>query len=391
MMKLLSVDLQARFLNPTKSLLTQALASFADVHFFGPGFVDDGTLRLGLRRFIDREGPFDALVTNGQYLSAISSRRDNPLTMEEFSSAYRTCFSESSLKFIPSISEEFSSLHDTRRILTLLDADLYNWTDDIIGSIHEFADYVIAPGMPFWKRTAQMPNVLEEKFGHLAKDNWVDYASDNAHRIAAMTHIVSGHRGPPKPLAHRRDDWTILGITYAARQQARASLVANGLKPRAEGRARRAIGLLRRLGLWNGHSDFSLDYLNWDFEYRLAQSRYSYTCGSGLEMPIRKFFEIPEAGAVLVCRPFAGFAEAGFVDGVNCLVREPDQVVDTHRWLVAHPDEAQRIASAGWSLVHRAHSVAARAKQLEQTLKAMLDGTFNGSAWDAGTYSVLTR
>ena len=59
-------------------------------------------------------------------------------------------------------------------------------------------------------------------------------------------------------------------------------------------------------------------------------------------MPIRKFFEIPAAGSVLVCQPFAGFNNAGFVDRENCVICEPAEIVEAHHWLTEDLDRARK-------------------------------------------------
>jgi len=103
-------------------------------------------------------------------------------------------------------------------------------------------------------------------------------------------------------------------------------------------------------------------------------------------MPIRKFFEIPSAGAVLVCRPFHGFAEAGFVDGVNCILAEPNELMDVHNSLIADPDRAQNIASAGQHLVMDLHSLSARADHLAAIIDAIAEQRFAGSQWVDGSH-----
>ena len=140
----------------------------------------------------------------------------------------------------------------------------------------------------------------------------------------------------------------------------------------------------RELGL-------ALEFLNRDFRQRLAGSRYSYTCGSGLDMPIRKFVEIPAGGAVLVCRPFTGFADAGFVDGVNAIVCEPQDIIDVHRMLAANPDQAQRIADAGRRLVAQCHSTSARSEQFRLLFQMIAAGRFVGARWSAGRFIVAER
>ena len=105
-------------------------------------------------------------------------------------------------------------------------------------------------------------------------------------------------------------------------------------------------------------------------------------------MPIRKFFEIPALGTLLVCRPFKGFAAAGFQDGVNCLVAEPDQILDVHRDLQADPERGEQIARAGQRFMVETHSLSARACDLAAIIEAVSEKRFAGSQWIEGRHAL---
>lgn len=106
-------------------------------------------------------------------------------------------------------------------------------------------------------------------------------------------------------------------------------------------------------------------------------------------MPIRKFFEIPAAGTVLVCRPFFGFSALGFEDGVNCVVCEPERIADAHQTLVYDLAAAQRIADAGRKLIFDRHSLSARSRDLADIFAAISEKRFFGSRWTGGQHRLL--
>jgi hypothetical protein len=91
---------------------------------------------------------------------------------------------------------------------------------------------------------------------------------------------------------------------------------------------------------------------------------------------------------VLVCRPFSGFRDAGYIDQENAIVCEPEDIMEVHKWLESDPDRAQHIAEAGRAMVLKNHSVAARAKQFKQVFKAVIDGTFAGGRWKQGALQI---
>lgn len=62
-MRLLFVDVNARYHNPTNSLIPALLKLCADTVCYGPGFVEENEINGGLARFVEKHGPFDFYVT----------------------------------------------------------------------------------------------------------------------------------------------------------------------------------------------------------------------------------------------------------------------------------------------------------------------------------------
>jgi hypothetical protein len=227
-----------------------------------------------------------------------------------------------------------------------------------------------------------------EGFAWRATDQWATWTRTHARRIASSLLFVGDAEFNWDRLVHRQYDWSVLGIGYHARGVAVKALKRGGHPPLLETKLRRGLGLMKRLGLLLKEKPTIQRMLNIDFQRRLEMSRYSYTCGSGYRFAIRKFLEIPAAGAVMVCQPFTGFEATGFRDGENAIACEPEAVMDAHRMLQADPDRAQAIADAGRELVFRKHSVAARAAQFREALSAMADQSFAGARWEGGEYVV---
>ncbi len=81
------------------------------------------------------------------------------------------------------------------------------------------------------------------------------------------------------------------------------------------------------------------------------------TCGTVAGEVVRKHFEIPGANACLVTERTAAVEAAGFTDMENCVFADHRNVVDRLDYLLAHPDEVQRIAAAGYNLIHSRHTL----------------------------------
>lgn len=382
-LNILYLDIDAQFLNPTRSLVPIALAGAGNLTCFGPGHVSSDVLARGLSAFIDRTGPYDLAVTNSHVLFADIYQAD----FANVRRSYVVNFPALDLPQLKVMAREFANL-TLPRVAVLFESDYFNWSHREIDALDSRAEVFVAFGAQFFLPKDRLPNLQREAFAHAATDAWADFASAASSRVASMPHFVSDREFAFLPLTLRTHDWSIVGINYFARGAALAALRQAGIKVQKESPVRRGVGLLKRLGLLRRERAIIIDGLNRDFHWRLASSRFSYTCGSGLDMPIRKFFEIPAAGAVLVCRPFSGFADAGFVDGVNCVACQPEHIVQAHRALSSTLDDAQRIASAGRALVFRRHSTAARAQQFGRLFQSIVDGTFAGAGWAVGEFVV---
>lgn len=390
-LSIIYIDINAAFLNPTRNLLLPALRGSGRVRCFGPGFVDSKTLRGGLASFIAAIDGAGVVVANSHTIFA--DIYEMALITHMFKRNYALDFPADDVVELARIAREFERLAELGipRVVILLENDYYNWRPREIEALQRRADYVIAFGPEFWRHKAELPNLGKETFAKQATDAWADWVHANAERVASQLHFVSDSEFRWARLAHRQRDWGMPGIRYWARREARRRLEAAGIRPVGESPLRRGMGALKKLGLMRREPRWLQHHLNADHQDRLGAVRFAYTCGSGLNMPVRKFFEIPAAGAVLVCQPFNGFEAAGFRHGENAFVSAPETVVDAHKVLRGDLDYAQRLADAGQRLVFERHSIAARAAQFRETLQAMADRSFAGARWVDGRYRVIRR
>ena len=96
-------------------------------------------------------------------------------------------------------------------------------------------------------------------------------------------------------------------------------------------------------------------------------------------------------GSLLVAQPCANFKELGFVDGVNAIVCEPEDIPDLHHELIRDSERAAKIALEGYRMVTETHSDTARVGQLKQCLEAIHKGVFQGSRWRNGQFDIIQR
>jgi hypothetical protein len=88
----------------------------------------------------------------------------------------------------------------------------------------------------------------------------------------------------------------------------------------------------------------------------LAAAWFAPSCGSFTQDLVRKHLEIPAARTALVAEATPVLAAAGFVDMVNCVLADTDDVVDKIDHLLANPDELETLLDAGRALVAERHT-----------------------------------
>jgi hypothetical protein len=175
-------------------------------------------------------------------------------------------------------------------------------------------------------------------------------------------------------------------VSYALRRDALASLRSSGLRvaPKNYFHAFRAAN---RLGLPVYRNAATARLYNALFQRTLRRSKMVYTASGGSGNLMRKFFEIPAAGAAMVCVPGNGFRALGFEHGRNYVQVVPADLATTVKTLRADP-ALQAIADAGRHVVLTRHSLQARASQIAQCFHALRLGTYRGSRWEDGNFVV---
>jgi hypothetical protein len=387
--RILFLDANLRFLNATRDLIPRALALCGEFVCYGPGFQSPEVLKRGTLDFIAKNGPFDLVVSTPHVIFASGLAGKSTADLARlYRRAYAFKFSPADLGALAEMNAAVKKVRPPR-VSILLEMDYYNFDADRIEKIKSVSDYIVGFGPGMWVKKAAMPDLYRETFASRATDRWADFLQERGSSVASMHHFVDIEESSDKLLGARTNGWAVLGVKYAARADVIKELGRRNVN--IDTITRKLIGGAKRIGLLRNETEFAIAYLQSSFRSKLTNSRYAFTCGSGLNMPVRKFFEIPAAGAVLVCKPFNGFNDAGFRHGDNCVVSEPSDIVDTHRWLEAEPDRAQRIADAGRNLIIEQHSVVARARQFAETIAAVVDGSFAGGRWSNGEYGVVRK
>ena len=188
-------------------------------------------------------------------------------------------------------------------------------------------------------------------------------------------------------MANRENKVYVAGVNYFHRKRVSEVLSQTVYKQKYK-IYNKIYSLMRKLKLKPDGHPILMRLYNILFRSEIEHTKYTFTCGSGLEWPIRKFFEIPALGSLLLAKPFYNAHNLGFIDGENYIKTDYRDIIQKIEWLEDNPQKAQQIAKKGQDMIWKKHSLEARGKQLKKSFEAILDNSFNGTYWENGEFYV---
>jgi hypothetical protein len=387
--KALVVHPDVSFINPTTKLWPSLFRSTCEAVFFGTGFQSSDVLCQGLNRFVERQADAFEIVVVSEQVSNPAGRED-PVRRARFLQRNYGYSERDARLFLKHKDQWLSDALGLGlpTIFTFLEFDPYRVKPEWIEVVQAADPYVLGWGEEFVRPTNELEHLHEEVFAFKATDSWHQLLSGRQHSVISMPAFVGRDELCFRRISDRKRDWSVLGTSYSARRAAREVLSREGESMAGAFHARSVAVLDRITGGRIGHP-IVRRWAQRGFQAALQRSRASYTCGSGLEYPVRKFFEIPAAGALLVARGFPSLTKLGFRSGENFIAAEPGELGDISGELLRNSLEVvQALASSGQHLVMNCHTEDARAAQLEVVIPRLLDGTFRGSYWEDGRFSL---
>lgn len=386
-LRILYLSFDLTFINPTQQLFRRVLNLAGDLRLFGPGFVSPDEVDAGPQAFAQKKGPFDIVIGDEFSMlrpGEVPEERKHLHTFENYACRFDKLLIHKGTDYFT-----FLQKHKGPRFLSLLQSDYYNFREEQIEKMEEIADYYIAWGSELLMSKAATSPVSRQVSDMNCKiyTNWNDryfnFINQHSDRILSTPHFVADEEFCELPLESRRCDWSVLGADYQARLTAKKLLDEEGIS-RSGTYLPYIFSTAQKLHFHLYNKFWAIRMINGLFGHALRTSRYSFTCGSLLRYPIRKFFEIPAAGCVLVTDGCNGFESLGFRDRKNAILCQPEHILETHEWLSRNPDQAQAIATAGRELVKNTHSGSARGRQLGESFNRIMTGKFFGTYWSGG-------
>ncbi len=389
--RILFVGINYRYINPTNPQLPAVLSRVFTAHFYGPGFVTAEVLERGIERFVESLGGVDLIFVTKDFTATADARR-----LARFVDRYVVMLNGGVISdhLVRDISA-YLQRHRDRVACLITDVDPHAVGPEMLDGFARHGQYYVGWGAQFLNTLADTEWVAAEEYmqkklrSGRALGLLDGFARRENGRFVSLGFYVSEPEFYWGPLRDRPYDIAVPGSKYA-RRQAFLNSVRNIPGIRTPG-TRYSLGcrIADRLSLKPFANFYALSLYNLTFQRALSTSKCCFTDGGANNYPVRKFFEIPAAGAVLLAAPAVGMEALGFEDRVNYIaVSTADDAVAAVREITENPDRYDALAAAGRDLVLRRHSLSARAEQLSAAVNAIVRGTFSGSHWHRGEFCV---
>jgi hypothetical protein len=365
--KLLVLSQNQSYVNPSRRIFYDALARHSGVVFAGPGH---SAGRCSIADLVARHGKFDAVFAE---LWAVWPGMPEPYASHRPADLFCS---------------------DIPVILSALQYDLHNLQEEFFAHAKSCAAVVTAIASPQF-----MAGWPPERGW---REPWIDresYALRHPEafdeRFVLMPHALAANEFGWTPWLARRHNVSLLGVGYRYRKFARAHMRARSVArtqflddPLQKALARLFVAWPKTMRAIGGDRIYHARFVA-----ALRDSRLSVTCEGSLDYPIRKFFEIPAAGALLAARFFSFASELGFAPGENCLAlddNDPKTLDAALDFASSDSAEAEAMARRGHEAARAFHIDTIRVAQFANLVDAVASRSFRRARWRAGAFAVET-
>lgn len=390
-MKVLFVDISLIHLNPTATYLPFLAKDSSDyLDLYGPGYTPANTLEKGVLHWIEQNGPYDFVFLGSSVPIFSSSSEDFSLSLRYIQAfTFTTSPASEILSFFRDVLSSLPHLKGQKLVLSCLNYDYYAASQSHVDKVHDLGLYVLGANDQFISKTGELGPELESEKHYQRKKSiinncWHQFVSSNPERVITALHFVLPHEFCFKPLRYRGNSIGIPGVNYKLRKDAIRVLNSSPLTVDTKWHFY-IYKYLHKLGIPVFSTERGIGLYQYFFRRSLARSKYIFTARGGFGFPVRKFFEIPASGSLLLSTECTGYADLGFTNGRDYISTPPKELVNVLNSLPSPADCAAMALSAQRNAL-RNHSLAARASQINMCLRSISEGTYNGARWANGTF-----
>ena len=381
-------SIKRNYINPSFNILLKVLSEVFEVTFYGPGYDEVRYLDNDLYEVYNQLGPFDAVFID-QWLYSNPERH----VLKTLFTSRSLNFTKSARKYADNVDfgKGFSKIPVDKFLFSWI--DLYSCTKEEGDDLKDFPGYIF--GCPLYLAAPNSlleENQSKEKFPFTATDYYEKSLSDRERDIIPFCHVIED-----KEIKLNSSIWkvdiSVPGFPYYERK-----LIYNYLKNEAK------LNVLQKQNMQSYIENIAcrlpINFTNKKpyifiqqkfFRKLIRQSFCSYTDGSQFDYPLRKFFEIPALGSILLARPFHNCHKMGFKDRENFFNVSASNILDIYSELRQNPEYANQVRNNARNLIIKSHSKDAWVGYLSEIWGAIKAGSFYGCEWENGKICVRRK
>ena len=367
------------YLNSTDDVFYEALGKVFDLVFYGPGYTPLQDLVTDSLEIYEKFGPFDACFVH-QYV--MHNLHSFPKFLEIDS--VNQCFPFDKKYFCDNLSN-FGQRYNKipcQKFLISLRTDCYAFTPKEEEEYAIFDGYLIIPPPEVLAPISEQQDVLKEEFKFESTDRYIKFCKNNEHRIIPVAHLISSKEFTHVPLGKKKYLVSVPGCPYIERQNAFRNLSQAGYKPVQQiFLTKLARYIMHKTNVRFGASASGVNFFKWTFKYLIAHSRVTFTDGSRVKAPIRKYFEIPAFSSLLAAEKFYNVQSIGFIGGTNFVECDSKTIIDVVKYSLKNPEWTEKIIKNSRELVKEKHSTLAWEKHMKDIYSKILSSEFRGAKW----------
>lgn len=391
-MRALYLDINIKYASPTRNIIVTLLKHvFDDLDIYGPGYQEKTILNEGIKKFVSTKEKYDFVIANEIVIFADHARIFQPDSKKSVLKNFFINFSSELLnEDIILDMWNFFTTTEYKKIAYLIQTDFYNVSTTQINSLKNLKNiFYVTFGKDLICPKNELEYLYYESFSKYTTDNWFDFVNEYSAIVISLPHFVGDNEFNYTPIKDRKFKINVPGINYWFRKQ-----VLNKVRKKYSLPSKvhiKLFSLLTKLHVNPFSYDIGNELYNYLFRKAIFSSTATFTCGSMLKWPLRKFFEIPAGGSILICYPFFNQAHLGFVNGKTCIeIADPAQITEVLDYLLKNIDIAQRISKDGQNMILKNHSLSARAYQLKAALITIKENPndFNGANFNNATFII---
>ena len=387
--RLLLLSPRWSFINKTESYFFDSLSNYFETIRYGPGYLDVDDIEMSIFDVLKEVGRVDVIIINELLLFGW-------LSPEMYESQRKINKFYFNLKKYVYTKSNFPVDLDKLEIplfVSLLRWDYYHCTQEQIETLENLNTnnnaYYVCWGKDFILPKEELPDLERERFFPYANNNFANFVRRREERVIPLPHMVD--ESEMLKLGRKHHEWCIPGAKYYHREMIKDYFKANQMNYVTVTPINFIFRILERLKIaYSTRYDFTMNLSYNSFSAMINKSWCSYTCGSALRWPVRKFFEIPAFASLLVCHPCAGFEKLGFVNGENCFatdVNNLDGIVEKTR----DKELVREMIIKGQEMIKARHTAQVRARQFFNLYTIIREDNFGNAYWEDGNIFCRTR